>query len=116
MELKSKGFIYNFATSFHFSKKFHTEIEYFYGKTKESGKEGHTLFLIPEISFNLYENKWKLFAGLGVAATASRDFGLVFPTANMKLEYKINNRFSINTETVLLPLIQKINFSYYLPY
>jgi hypothetical protein len=120
-ELKNRYFVISISTSIHFSKIFHTDINYNYinynySKIGDSESEGHILSLIPQISFNLYKDKIRLYTGIGEGLIAQQYFGFFFLTGDVKIEYNINKWFSINTETVFHPLMQKFNLGFNLPY
>ncbi len=105
------------STTIHFSKKFQIEFKYDYCRgIHYKSDRYHILSIIPQIGFNLYNNKLKLYTGIGLGVTGSKNFGFAFPTGNAKIGYNFCKWFSINTETVFFPVMQKLNISFKLPY
>lgn len=107
---------YMLSTSVHFSKLYHIEIEYTQRKKKEEHIESYALLLLSEFRFNMDSDRWKLYLGAGLIGASDHKYGIIFPTANLKIEYDINRWFSVNTETIVLPIMQKLNLSFNLPY
>ncbi|MBI5403332.1 MAG: hypothetical protein HY959_08005 [Ignavibacteriae bacterium] len=114
---KNNFSVLSISTTVHFTRKFQMEFKYDYCRGLHYKLDRYNIAsIIPQLSYNLYEDKLRFLIGIGLAVTASKDFGFAFPTGNAKFEYKIFNFLSVNTETVFFPVMQKINFSYYLPY
>jgi|WetSurMetagenome_2_1015567.scaffolds.fasta_scaffold90825_2 hypothetical protein len=114
---KNNFSVLSISTTIHFSNKFQIEFKYDYCRGLHYKLDRYNIIsILPQLRYSLYEEKLKFYIGIGLGATASKDFGFAFPTGNAKLEYKIFKLFSVNTETVFFPIMQKINLNFTLPY
>jgi len=110
----SKLFLTSVAASFHTHELIHLQFTYNYYKDENKGV--HMLNIIPQACINLYGNDYLLFVGIGAGIFGRKEYGAIYFTGDAKLEYRINSRFSVNTETLFYPLLsQTLNLSIYLP-
>jgi len=105
---------FSISTTFHFANSFHFEIKVDNYTSKHLASNIYSF--LPQVGFNLHKNKWKMLMGLGPGIHNSKNDSYYLVSTSLKFEYFFSNSYSVNTETIFWPPMQKLNFSYHLPY